>query len=379
MTRVKFNDLTALMPAAPDNYIDWPAIWALWPEHMAALDKCPQDSVHHAEGDVGIHTRMVVEALTALPEWRALGAEAQSILFWAAILHDVGKPDTTETQPDGRITARGHARLSMLMARQWLWEAGAPFEWREMVCAIIAEHLLPFWLIERPDPRRLAIQASWRCRPDWLCLHARADTLGRECEDQQAVLDNIALGRETFAEHDCLTAPFAFADDASRVVFFEKPDRDPYYREFPDFRCHVTIMSGLPGAGKDHWISANRADVPMISLDNIRAEIGAPASGNQGRVLQAARERAREYLRAGQDFVWNGTNISRNLRAKPLKLFRDYNAQTEIIYIETGPDNLFAQNKNRSERVPDTAIEKLVRKLEPPQCWEAHSVSHIIQ
>ena len=60
MTRVKFNDLTALMPAAPDYYIDWPAIWSLWPEHMAALDKCPQDPVHHAEGDVGIHTRMVV-------------------------------------------------------------------------------------------------------------------------------------------------------------------------------------------------------------------------------------------------------------------------------------------------------------------------------
>jgi len=133
-------------------------------------------------------------------------------------------------------------------------------------------------------------------------------------------------------------------------------------------------MSGLPGSGKDHWVSKNRPDLPMVSLDIIRAELGAPATGNQGRVIQAARERAREYLRAGQDFVWNGTNISRNLRAKPLSLFRDYNARTEIVYIETGPDNLFSQNKSREDVVPQTAMEKLMRKLEPPQDWEAHSV-----
>jgi len=116
----------------------------------------------------------------------------------------------------------------------------------------------------------------------------------------------------------------------------------------------------------------------MVSLDIIRAELGAPATGNQGQVLQAARERAREYLRAGQDFVWNGTNISRNLRAKPLSLFRDYNARTEIVYIETGPDTLFSQNGNRDDVVPMAAMEKLIRKLEPPQDWEAHEVIRVI-
>ena len=115
----------------------------------------------------------------------------------------------------------------------------------------------------------------------------------------------------------------------------------------------------------------------MISLDNIRAEIGASASGNQGHVLQAAREKAREYLRVGQDFVWNGTNISRNLRAKPLTLFRDYNARTEIVYIERDPETLFAQNKNRDAIVPRAAMEKLIGKCEPPQDWEAHNIIRV--
>jgi len=235
------------------------------------------------------------------------------------------KPATTEIQPDGRISARGHARISTLMARQWLWEAGAPYDWREAICAIADQHLVPFWLIEKSDPRRVAIQTSWKGRADFLCLHAKADTLGRICEDQQGVLDNIALARESFVELDCLETPFAFANTASRVSFFEKADRDPYYAEYEDFRCRVTLMSGLPGSGKDHWVSKNRPDLPMVSLDII-------------------------------------------------SLFRDYNARTEIVYIETGPDNLFSQNKSREDVVPQTAMEKLMRKLEPPQDWEAHSV-----
>ncbi len=378
MREVSFETLMALVPNAPDFRPDWAAIWALWPAVMEPLDKCPQDPIHHAEGDVGLHTRMVAEALIALPQWRALDEHARSILFCAAVLHDIGKPATTEQQPDGRISARGHARVSTLMARELLWRAGAPFNWREAICDITAEHLVPFWLIEKSDPKRVAIMTSWRCRADWLCLHAKADTLGRICEDQQAVLDNIALAQENFAEHDCLEQPFAFANSASKVAFFEKEDRDPHYAEHADFRCKVTIMSGLPGSGKDHWIKANRSDIPMVSLDNIRAEIGAPSTGNQGRVIQAARERAREYLRAGQDFVWNGTNISRTLRAKPLSLFRDYNAQTEIVYVEAGPDILFSQNKSRSDIVPQAAMDKLIRKLEPPQNWEAHSVIRVL-
>lgn len=378
MRKISFDTLLALVPAAPDYKPEWPTIWNLWPDIMVPLDSCPQDPIHHAEGDVGLHTRMVAEALIALPEWQVMDKPDRSVLFWSAVFHDIGKPATTARQPDGRISARGHARVSTLMARQILWEIGAPYDWREAVCGVIADHLVPFWLIEKKDLRRVAIMTSWRCRPDLLCLHAKADTLGRICEDQQYVLDNIALAQEAFGEYGCLKKPFAFGNDASRISFFEKDERDPTYVEHADFRCTVTVMSGLPGAGKDHWVNTYRPELPMVSLDNIRAEMGAPATGNQGQVLQAARERAREYLRAGQDFVWNGTNISRTLRSKPLALVRDYNARTELVYIEPDHKTLRSQNRSRDDVVPDAAIDKMVRKLEPPQDWEAHNVIRIV-
>ncbi len=317
---------------------------------------------------------MVVEALVADPEWQSLPSDDRSCLFWAAILHDVGKPVVTKHEADERISSRGHSRVGASIARQLLWHAGAPFAWREALCGIIAHHQLPFWLIERPDPVRMAIETSWRCRPDHLCLHAKADALGRVCQDQQAILESVSLAALTFQEADCLHGPFAFANDESRVAFFDLEDRDPHYAAHEDFKCTVTVMSGLPGAGKDMWIAKNRAHHPVVSLDLIRDEMGVSATDNQGQVIQAAHERAREYLRAGTDFVWNATNVTRLNRSKVLRLLRDYGARIEIVYLEVSPDRLRRQNRDRPDAVPDAVIDHLARKLEPPEMWEAHQV-----
>lgn len=376
-SNVAHGDLMRLVPEAPGWRIEWPAVWGLWPD-LALLDDCPQDPVHHGEGDVGTHTRMVVEALVADEDWQSLPTEDRALLFWAAVLHDVGKPATTRNEADGRITSRGHSRIGASMARSRLREAGSPFAWREDLCGIIATHQLPFWLIERCDPERLAIRTSWQCRPDLLCLHAMADAQGRICNDQASILDNTALARTVFEDQACLTDPFRFANDASRVEFFEREDRNPQYAAHEAFRCTVTLMAGLPGSGKDRWIARNRADLPVVSLDSIRQETGVAPTDNQGVVVQAAHERARSHLRAGQDFVWNATNVTRQIRAKVLRLLLDYGARVEIVYIEVLPDLLGKQNRSREDAVPQAAIDHLVRKLEPPQAWEAHTLHLVV-
>ncbi len=379
MKRPDFAHMLSLVPQAPGWQIDWPAIWGLWPE-FAALDTCPQDPIHHAEGDAGTHTRMVVEALVTQPDWRALPDPDRSMLFWAACLHDIGKPGTTKHEQDGRITSRGHSRLGASIARGLLREAQVDFHWREAVCGIIAKHQLPFWLIERPTPERLAIATSLTCRPDLLCLHARADALGRVCADQQAVLDNVALAQTCFAEAGCPAGPFPFpfANAESRLAFLERDDRDPHYAAQEDFRCTVHVMSALPGTGKDTWIAANLPDLPVVSLDAIRAATGTAPTDNQGAVIQAAYEQARVHLRAGQDFVWNATNITAQTRAKVLRLLRDYSARIHLIYLEVPPDQLTRQNANRSAPVPSSVISDLARKLEPPTSLEGHDVTFIV-
>ncbi|MEM9632364.1 MAG: AAA family ATPase [Pseudomonadota bacterium] len=375
---VTFSELLHLVPMTSNWSVDWDRIWRLWPQ-LSALDRCPQDPFHHAEGDVGKHTRMVVEALSASAEWQALGDNDRSCLFWTAVLHDIGKPATTRLEEDGRITSRGHSRVGAAIARKLLWEADAPFDWREQVCGLIAAHQLPFWLIERDNPERLAIETSWKCRPDLLCLHALADALGRVCSDKSEILDNVALARQVFNDVGCSSGSFSFANDESRMAYFEKPDRDPCYPAHEEYRCRVTLMSGLPGAGKDTWIAQHRPELPVVSLDTLREKLGEASTGNQGRVIQAAYELAREYLRERRDFVWNATNVTAQLRAKPLRLFRDYGAHVEIVYLEPSPATLFDQNRNRSTAIPDTALSKLVEKLEPPGEWEAHRIRRIFK
>ncbi|WP_283401468.1 AAA family ATPase [Aliiroseovarius halocynthiae] len=370
---VTHQQLLSLIPTGPTWQPDWTAIWSLWPE-LAVLDDCPQDPIHHAEGNAGIHTRMVVEAIVADEEWRSLPPIDQSYLFWAAVLHDIGKPAVTKHEENGRISSRGHSRVGASIARQLLWHAGSPFAWREALCGIINQHQLPFWLIERDDPERLAIETSWRCRPDYLCLHAKADALGRTCQDKQTILESVDLATATFEEAGCSDRPFPFANDESRVSYFDLPDRDPHYAAHEEFRCSVTVMSGLPGVGKDTWIANNRTHHPVVSLDLIREEFGVSATDNQGQVIQAAHERAREHLRAGTDFVWNATNVTRQNRSKILRLLRDYDAYIEIAYVEVGPEQLHQQNRGRSDAVPDAVIDHLAKKLEPPETWEAHRI-----
>src|SRR5690242_19175487 len=73
---------------------------------LQEMANCPQDPVWHAEGDVLIHTQMVMDA--ALAEIEAatdLSKTEKQSVYLAALLHDVGKPASTYRSEDGRIVS----------------------------------------------------------------------------------------------------------------------------------------------------------------------------------------------------------------------------------------------------------------------------------
>ncbi|MFB4317194.1 AAA family ATPase [Actinomadura sp. 21ATH] len=362
-----------LCPAPPRWEVPWPAICATF-SWVRALEGVPQDPVHHAEGDVAVHTRMACEALAELPEWRARPAAERVRLFTAVLMHDVAKPYCTQTGDDGRITAHGHSRRGDLMVRRILWELGAPVAWREHVAALVRHHQVPFWALERPDLQRIAFRASLLARNDDLVLLATADILGRVCGDTAEVLDSIELYREYCAEEHCLKGPREFPSEHARFWYFRRPGRDPAYAAYDDTRLTVTVLSGLPGAGKDTWIERNRPDLPVVSLDRIRGELGVDPAGDQGAVAAAAHERAREHLRAGRSFVWNATNVSRTLRERCTGLIAGYRGRIELVALEAPPEVLRRRNRSRPAPVPDAVVDRLVRRWETPDPTEAHRV-----
>jgi len=134
----------------------------LLPE-LHALAGCPQEPEWHPEGDVWIHTLMVVdEARTRiddLPHPRAV------TVMLGAVCHDLGKPATTAFI-DGRIRSMDHEQAGVAPTRTMLDRLNihtiGGFDVRAQVEGIVAHHLKPLAFFKSVTPvgdgafRRLA-------------------------------------------------------------------------------------------------------------------------------------------------------------------------------------------------------------------------------
>jgi predicted kinase len=367
------NPLMAACPQPPNWRLDWtdPVAATPW---LKAMEGCSQSPEHHAEGDVATHTGMVVAALTAQPSWRELPAPDREDLFAAALLHDVAKPQATRCEDDGSITSRGHARRGSIAARRILWELDWPRVRREHICALIRHHQEPFFALMKDDAERRVITMSWRLDCRRLGMLAEADARGRHCEDQAHLLDNVALFGEYAADLGCLDRPYRFASDHSRFLYFRRENRDPAYCAHDDTRGVLTVLSGLPAAGKDTWLSRQEPRPEVVSLDDLRRELGISPAGPQGPLAAEARARARVLLRRGGDFVWNATNISRDHRKRLVDLGADYGYRICIICAETDAATLRRRNNQRERPVPAAALLRMLGRWEAPDLTEAHQV-----
>jgi len=366
-------------PEPPDCSIDWDSIQTHF-DWIDNLKGCHQDPIYHAEGDVLIHTKMVCEALIYSPNWGQLPQQERSMLFSAALLHDVAKPAYTKIEADGRISSKGHARQGARMVRQILSQFDPPvqFSIRETVCAIVQFGSLPIWLLDKPNPQQSVIKVSQIVRCDFLALLAEADVRGRHCADKQELLDKIELFREFCQENNCLNSPRQFSSAHSRFIYFRKDNGNPDYEAFDDTRCEVILMSGLPGSGKDYWIKENRPELPIISLDALRKEMNVPPDETPGNVIMEAKNRAREYMRLGRSFIWNATNTTKQMRQQLINFFAGYQARIRIVYLEVPLEEVLRRNRSRPTAVPETVIRKLAARLDIPDITEAHQVDRIV-
>ncbi|WP_173820280.1 AAA family ATPase [Niastella vici] len=346
------------------------------------MDDVPQDAVHHAEGNVAVHTRMVTEALLQLEGYKQLPAQQQEIVWAAALLHDVEKRSTTVQEPDGSITSKGHSKKGALTARQILYtQVPTPFAIREQIVELVRFHGRPIWAIEKRDVARTIIETSLMVDTQLLALLATADALGRLCNDQADLLYRIDLFEALCQEHDCWGKPKAFQTPHAQFRYFQKPDGSPDFVPFDEFGSTVIMLCGLPGAGKDTYVQQHYKDWPVINLDQIRRQnrIAPTDKSGNGTVVQLAKEQAREHLRKKRHFVWNATNITRQMRSQLIELFVTYKAYVKTVYIEVPYNRLHVQNKGREAVVPQKAVDKLIAKLEVPAPWEGHEVVYAIK
>ena len=184
-----WGELEKLLQATrPSIGIEWlrrlGAIEKLFPE-IQDLIGVPQDPEWHPEGDVFVHTQLVVNRARELIE--DLSYPRKVTVMLAALAHDFGKPATTEFL-EGRWRSRGHEEAGAPPTESFLDRINVHtidgYNVRAQVIALVREHLKPGEFYKKRDEvgdgafRRLAR----RCEPDLLYRVAKADSLGRNAE-----------------------------------------------------------------------------------------------------------------------------------------------------------------------------------------------------
>jgi len=202
----EIEKLLLLAPRPSDGFRlarDLGVVSRLFPE-LEALDGCPQEPEWHPEGDVWVHTLMVVDrARTRIDD---LGHPQQVTVMLGAVCHDLGKPPTTAVV-DGRIRSMDHEQAGVAPTRQLLDRLNihsiGGFDVRAQIEGIVAHHLKPLAFFKSSTPvgdgafRRLAQKVNL----ELLARVAQSDCEGRlgnfDCSGIAWFLDRArALGVE---------------------------------------------------------------------------------------------------------------------------------------------------------------------------------------
>ncbi len=171
---------------------------------MVPLIGCEQEPEWHPEGDVWIHTLMVIDRARELNG--DLDRPRLITVMLGAICHDLGKPATT-AYIDGRIRSLDHEQAGVAPTLSLLDRLNVHtiegFDVRQQVAGLVAHHLKPGMLHKAANVgdgafRRLAQKVDL----ELLARLARADCLGRTGNFDCSAMDwFLARARSLGVEH----------------------------------------------------------------------------------------------------------------------------------------------------------------------------------
>jgi tRNA nucleotidyltransferase (CCA-adding enzyme) len=145
---------------------------------LQTLLDCPQEPSHHPEGSVWNHTMMVIDEATKRKEQ----SKNPIVFMWAALLHDIGKPATTEINEEGKITSYGHDKKGKELAVDYLKTITDDKRLISEVATLVEHHMKPILYYKSKDNitdgafRKLSTKVDLK----ELILLSTCDRLGRK-------------------------------------------------------------------------------------------------------------------------------------------------------------------------------------------------------
>lgn len=106
---------------------------------VADMQYVEQDKIHHAEGNVAIHTQMVLDELQYVDDYMSFSEQEREMIWTAALMHDIEKRSTSVNEGNGHVSANGHARRGEYTVRNILFrDISTPFHIREQIASLVA-------------------------------------------------------------------------------------------------------------------------------------------------------------------------------------------------------------------------------------------------
>ena len=361
-----------------------------------------QDSRWHAEGNVAIHTEMVLNELYQLLRTEAahISGTNRQILILSALLHDIAKPITTrqkEIAGETCIVASKHEEIGASYLATKLIELPLKHTSIVAIMGLVGFHQIPKLLVIKnksdSDYLHLALHADLALLY-WLEL---ADMKGRICEDldqqiallalfklfaeeyqlwekkdpSQSLLSNIQI-KPSYNEQIYLNG-YAIRQLATGLISTPEEAVAKNYQAAQAY-SHLYVMCGISGSGKSTWIAQHLPEFEVISLDDIRTELNGKRSNqkNRGQVLQLAKLRLKTALANKRNVVWDATNIRKDFRKIICDFGINYGALITIVTFQMKESSLRKNNKDRQHAIGDDIITSQLDKLEWPSFIEGH-------
>lgn len=350
----------------------------------------PQDAEWHAEGDVAIHTNMVIHEAKKIAKNDCPHLFDEMIL--GALFHDIFKPiSTKEKEIDGktRVVAPGHEENGYNYLYYKLKEDSEFMGCAQGVLDIVGFHQAPKLLVVRNANKWEYLDSINKYNSELMYHFAKADILGRECPDKSEQLDYIELFKieledlgfwgefedpiiKALKNQNVEEKHFKFLRQKAMYHLKKGDIYDPaeivskYFESLKNGYSTVDVLVGLSGAGKSSYVDSQK-EKEIISLDSIREEFSKNRDRKyEGQVLQEAKKRLTTALAKKVDVIYDATSIRKDFRQKILTHTINYDSLYNNVFIETPVSECIKNDKDREFSVGEALIRKQEQNFQHP-------------
>lgn len=364
---------------------DWSVNWEKITQipQFDKLMSTKQNTVWHKEGNAYLHTTLVTQEMEKLLGRNLIekGSTNWIMCMSAALCHDLGKAETTKWSEEKQDwTTKNHGVVGERITRSLFYDEDIVL--REKVCYMVRHHMVLHHVLDDEEKTiEKLIKLSHGIVPiKYMLFLKNADSKGSINEIETNYFINLQTNKINgyTSTMNCYYEPYSLTDKSQLIRDFIN-DKSELVNKTNDF-C-VYILCGFPGCGKSTYYKFYLDNKPIISRDEIRAEleIGGANFINNKKVVGTKEEEEKVsdifnsrmigYCEEKTSFVIDNTNLKYQYRKDYLSKIMKYNPKVKIIYIEA-PDFINDCIKRREGQIDKSVYDRMLNTFDFPQLYE---------